>query len=58
MDEWIGVKVSSTHAMPIASTSLMAAGVDKKKKKLRNRSHATCNITPQRRRRRKQNLNE
>lgn len=32
MDEWIGVKVSSTHAMPIASTSLMAAGVDKKKK--------------------------
>lgn len=31
MDEWIGVKVSSTHAMPIASTSLMAAGVDKKK---------------------------
>jgi hypothetical protein len=33
MDEWIGVKVSSTHAMPIASTSLMAAGVDKKKKK-------------------------
>ncbi len=33
MDEWIGVKVSSTHAMPIASTSLMAAGVEKKKKK-------------------------